>query len=152
MLKYNLSQLGFDEFFTNKIDESQEYVLARVTEQHRDIYKIICEDGEHKAKVSGKFSYASSETRDYPVVGDWVMINKKDDFEDFAVISVPQTSRYAIDRIQTPSTWFSFAALKRSKRSFEVSLSDRLNIAMSGLIVSAVNCCACSTLDRSKMV
>ncbi|HWQ51755.1 MAG TPA: ribosome small subunit-dependent GTPase A [Terriglobales bacterium] len=50
--------------------------LARVTEQHRELYKVVCEAGELAAKVSGKLAYGAADAADYPVVGDFVMLDR----------------------------------------------------------------------------
>ncbi len=34
--------------------------LARVCEQHRELYKVICEQGELAASVSGKMLFAAA--------------------------------------------------------------------------------------------
>ncbi|MDR1379429.1 MAG: ribosome small subunit-dependent GTPase A [Synergistaceae bacterium] len=51
------------------------FVLARITEQHRDMYKAVCEQGERATVVSGKLRYASDIASDFPAVGDWVMLD-----------------------------------------------------------------------------
>jgi ribosome biogenesis GTPase len=43
-------------------------------EQHRNLYKIICESGFMQAAVSGKFMYAANASAEFPAVGDWVMV------------------------------------------------------------------------------
>jgi ribosome biogenesis GTPase len=37
---------------------------------------VMTEDGEIRAEVSGKLDYLSQDTMDYPVVGDWVMVDR----------------------------------------------------------------------------
>jgi ribosome biogenesis GTPase len=56
----------------------EELFLARVTEQHRDLYQVACEEGELTASVSGKLAFAAIDHFDYPAVGDWVMIDRTD--------------------------------------------------------------------------
>jgi ribosome biogenesis GTPase len=60
--------------------------LARVTEQHRDLYKVVSEKGELQAGVSGNFIYRANDNSDFPAVGDWVMIDRLDDSAGNAVI------------------------------------------------------------------
>ncbi len=71
-----LAYLGFDADFANKALEYNGLLPARVSQQHREIYKILSEDGELSARVSGKFAYQALENGDFPAVGDWVMIEK----------------------------------------------------------------------------
>lgn len=49
-----------------------EYSIGRVYAQHRNLYKIITENGEISATLSGKLQYELINKKDYPVVGDWV--------------------------------------------------------------------------------
>lgn len=72
----NLEDLGFDEYFKNQAKEYIDQFPARVTSQHRDLYKVICQNGEVWAQVSGKLLYNTNSIADYPVVGDWVMIDR----------------------------------------------------------------------------
>ena len=70
-----LKQYGISD---NTLQEASLYaplVVARVIQQHRDIYRVICFHGEINASVPGKFIYHASANTDFPVVGDWVMID-----------------------------------------------------------------------------
>ncbi|WP_125764847.1 ribosome small subunit-dependent GTPase A [Companilactobacillus hulinensis] len=68
---------------TNQIKiESEEYnnlEVARVIEQQRNMYKVISEQGELQAQISGKLEYQSDSQNGFPAVGDWVMISLMDD-------------------------------------------------------------------------
>ena len=48
-------------------------IVCRVLMQEKGQYRIIGPEGEHWAKVSGKFRYGSETASDYPAVGDYVM-------------------------------------------------------------------------------
>lgn len=60
--------------------------VARITEQHRDLYKVIGEQGELYASISGKFAYSAENQLNYPAVGDWVMIDRIDGATGNAII------------------------------------------------------------------
>ena len=81
-----LKRCGADEDIIRKAATYEDLYLARVSEQHRDLYKVIGETSEMIAKVSGKFAYDTFDNTDYPVVGDWVMIDRTDDKTGNAVI------------------------------------------------------------------
>ncbi|MFB9327381.1 ribosome small subunit-dependent GTPase A [Paenibacillus aurantiacus] len=49
-------------------------VPARVTAQYSHLYRIVAEDGERSAEVSGKFQYEAASRGDFPAVGDWVLV------------------------------------------------------------------------------
>ncbi|MBR0596998.1 ribosome small subunit-dependent GTPase A [Sinanaerobacter chloroacetimidivorans] len=82
----NLKKYGLTERFEQEATMYEELFLARVSEQHRDLYKVICEEGELNAGVSGKLAYEAYDAADYPAVGDWVMIDRQRDDSGNAVI------------------------------------------------------------------
>ena len=54
--KTNLYNMGLNERFKNEATMYEDNLyLARVSVQHKDMYKIITEEGEVIAEVSGKF-------------------------------------------------------------------------------------------------
>lgn len=70
----NLIKYGLSDRFTQEATMYGDLTLARITEQHRDLYKAICEQGERTAVISGKLRYSSDIGSDFPAVGDWVML------------------------------------------------------------------------------
>jgi ribosome biogenesis GTPase len=82
-----LEKLGFNRYFTEQVapDRLEGIEIARVVAVHKDSYAIS--DGKHDvlAELVGKLMYAAASPRDFPTVGDWVMVNFFDD-ETFAVI------------------------------------------------------------------
>lgn len=79
--------------------EAAQYVplhIARVTEQHREIYTVMGEHGDMHAAVSGKFAFQAQEATDFPAVGDWVMVDRVDNQGGRAVIHyvLPRTSSF----------------------------------------------------------
>lgn len=49
------------------------FVPGRVLAQEKDLYRIMTDQGECPAKVSGKFRYKAARISDFPAVGDFVM-------------------------------------------------------------------------------
>ena len=82
----NLIKYGLSERFAQEASFYEGLHLARVTEQHRDLYRVAGENGELQAGVSGNFIYRSNDNSDFPAVGDWVMIDRTDDCAGNAVI------------------------------------------------------------------
>lgn len=72
-MNYLLAYGGGERFFT-LAQAYPDLSLARVISQYKDYYKIITEEGEQLAEVSGKFRYEASALSDYPAVGDFVMV------------------------------------------------------------------------------
>jgi len=60
--------------------------VGRVISQYKDLYKIITENGELTAEISGKFRFEIKKLSDYPAVGDFVMIDRNEDSGGNAII------------------------------------------------------------------
>src|SRR4030043_1818274 len=72
----NLDDLGWNPFFkkpfqTLKIPDS---VPARVISESKGSFQVYSQYGELAAKISGKMRYRAGEEKQYPAVGDWVVI------------------------------------------------------------------------------
>src|SRR4030043_486414 len=71
-----LEDLGWDTFFqknfqTLKISDS---VPARVISESKGSFQVFSQYGELTAKISGKMRYRAGAEKQYPAVGDWVVI------------------------------------------------------------------------------
>lgn len=86
MTYIDLKQYGLNPRFEQEATLYEGLFLARVIEQHRDIYKVICESGEMLATVSGKLAFNAVDSPDFPAVGDWVMTDRTDSSTGNAVI------------------------------------------------------------------
>ena len=51
------------------------YIPGRVTAQERERYRVITEQGESLARVSGKYRYDAINRSDFPAVGDFVLMD-----------------------------------------------------------------------------
>jgi len=63
-----------------------QYFLGRVSVEYRNSYKVMTENGELMARVSGKLNYSAHYRSDYPTVGDWVVMDKDESESGDAVI------------------------------------------------------------------
>lgn len=86
MTKTHLYKIGLNDHFAQEATLYEDLYLARVLVQHKDLYKVITENGEIQAEVSGKMGFMSKDTADYPAVGDWVMVDRVDDRGGNAII------------------------------------------------------------------
>ena len=82
----DLKKYGLSERFEQEAKMHEGLFLARVVEQHRDLYKVICVSGETNASVSGKFAYNTNDQTNFPAVGDWVMIDRTNSSSGNAII------------------------------------------------------------------
>jgi ribosome biogenesis GTPase / thiamine phosphate phosphatase len=95
----NLLELGLNEGYIKEASSYNEnFYLGRVSVQYKDIYRIVTEEGEVLARVSGKLSYSSNSTLDYPVVGDWVLLDRTDNKNGDAIIHKVLTRKSCFSR------------------------------------------------------
>jgi len=84
----NLPQedLSYNAFFESnrKVLGLTDYSVARVTSEHKEIYRVKGINAEYWAKITGKQIFNATKREDYPAVGDWVAITEVD--EERAVI------------------------------------------------------------------
>lgn len=85
-MNINLKNYGLDERFEQEATLCNGLFIARVTEQHRELYKVMSECGEIEASVSGKLAYHADGQTSFPAVGDWVMIDRVDRSTGNAII------------------------------------------------------------------
>lgn len=93
--------------------------LARVLSLERELYRVITEEGEFFAKLSGKFYYETHSALDFPTVGDWVSVETE---SNFAIIQ-QVFPRYSV--------FYRKAAGKTSAAQLIASNIDYLVICMS---------------------
>lgn len=80
-----LKEIGFDQYFQDQIREEERsihLVPARISEVHKESYKIISEHGEKGAKLKSSIFYQESDTVVYPCVGDFVLVKENEMGED----------------------------------------------------------------------
>ena len=76
MNKINMKELGFTQRFEAESTLYPSLYVGRVFSQSKDLYKIMCENGEMTAEVSGKFRFETKALSDFPAVGDFVMVDR----------------------------------------------------------------------------
>ena len=86
MKKTDLYNIGLTDRFKQEATMYENLYLARVSVQHKEKYKVIKEEGESLAELSGKFKYEAVGTESFPAVGDWVMVERINDSGGNAII------------------------------------------------------------------
>jgi len=86
MAEVNLYDLGLSPEQAKEAAAYGGLGLARVSAQHKNMYRVIAEGGETAAGVSGRLGYLAAGPEDYPAVGDWVMVDAASPGEGSAVI------------------------------------------------------------------
>jgi ribosome biogenesis GTPase len=69
---------------------------GRVALEHTHIYRVITEEGESLARVSGRLRHRAQARADFPAVGDWVAIQPPAHSGDSRIVAVlPRRSRFS---------------------------------------------------------
>jgi ribosome biogenesis GTPase len=99
MNKHLVENLGFEKFFleqgyTDDLDWEM-YDIARVTEVHREKYKIIGVDGEKLAHLKASIFHGEVSAERFPAVGDFVVARKNKDGEDTILRVFERKSKFS---------------------------------------------------------
>jgi len=68
-----LQELGWHGFFEEQCRET-EFSVGRVVLVHKYLYRVVNEAGEWLAEPTGKFTFETITKKDFPTVGDWVLM------------------------------------------------------------------------------
>ena len=91
-----MAQYGADERLFTFAQSESALRLARVLVQHRSLYRVVTEEGESAAEVSGRFRHEALSPADYPAVGDFVLVTPATDAQSSALIQrvLPRKSTF----------------------------------------------------------
>lgn len=98
MSKIDMGNLGLSQRFITESTLYASLYVGRIISQYKDLYKVVTENGEVTATISGKFRFAIKTLSDYPAVGDFVMLDRKDDIGGTAIIHHILTRKSAFIR------------------------------------------------------
>ncbi len=98
MSKIDMSHLGLSQQFITESTLYASLYVGRVISQSKDLYKVITENGELTATISGKLRFGIKTLSDYPAVGDFVMLDRNDDIGGNAIIHHVLTRKSAFIR------------------------------------------------------
>lgn len=93
----SLEKLGWNTYFQKNFEPylDKGFYAARVITQHKGNYIVCSEKGNLNCKLSGKFVYNVDVKKDYPAVGDWVVIKIINDIEAIIHAILPRKSYFA---------------------------------------------------------
>src|SRR5690242_15722457 len=74
-----LKKYGWNQFFEESFEpyHLKGFSVGRVFVEHTHVYRLYTEFGELLGEVSGKLRHETSEYKDFPSVGDWVVITPR---------------------------------------------------------------------------
>lgn len=94
----NLDCLGWSNFFADSFEPYRQegFTVGRVAIEHRKTYIVYSKHGELSAEVTGKLRYRASQTKDFPAVGDWVVIRARDSEKQATIHEIlPRKSKFS---------------------------------------------------------
>ncbi|HAQ40601.1 MAG TPA: ribosome small subunit-dependent GTPase A [Clostridiales bacterium] len=98
MNKIDMTNLGLNKRFITESTLYKELYIGRVISEYKNLYKVVTEDGELTAEISGKLRFKVKNVSDYPAVGDFVMIDRTEDISGNAIIHTILTRKSAFIR------------------------------------------------------
>ena len=93
-----MENIGLSQRFITESALYPGYYTGRIVSQYKDLYKAATEQGEVTAEISGKFRFDTKKISDYPAVGDFVMLDRKDNTGGNAIIHQVLTRKSAFIR------------------------------------------------------
>lgn len=82
----DMKKYGLTGRFVSEAEIYSGLYAGRILSQSKELYRVVCEKGELMGEVSGKLRYEAHALSDFPVVGDFVMVDRKDDAAGNAII------------------------------------------------------------------
>lgn len=82
----NIDIMGLTERFVLQASQFPSLYIGRVVAQHKELYRVAAQEGDITAEISGKLRHNADKARDYPAVGDFVMLDRIDDEGGNAII------------------------------------------------------------------
>src|SRR5699024_8573530 len=82
----DMKNLGLTEDFIQESKIYKDFFIGRVSLQSKNLYKVITEQGEIVAEISGKYHYSVKGISEYPAVGDFVMIDRTNNSQGNGII------------------------------------------------------------------
>ncbi len=74
-----LEKYGLSDRFKSEASQYAGLNIARIVSQQRGLYKIISEQGEGFAEISGKMRFETKQLVSFPTIGDFVMVSQQDE-------------------------------------------------------------------------
>lgn len=93
-----LEAYGFTQFFKTQAAAYPDLVPGRITSQSRDIYKVVTDQDEFFATLSGKFRHETKQLAAFPAVGDFVLLDRSQDENGNGIIHHILTRKSAFER------------------------------------------------------
>jgi ribosome biogenesis GTPase len=115
----NLKQLGWNSFFQDHFNsyEAKGFSPARIALEERNLYTAYSEMGELTGKVTGRYRYHATSRKEFPTVGDWVVIKGNE-----------TTGRMSIHGLLPRKTLFSRMMTNKDRMTEEQIISANIDV------------------------
>jgi ribosome biogenesis GTPase / thiamine phosphate phosphatase len=93
-----LESLGWNDRFaaTFQAHAGADVVPGRVSLEHQHIYRVLTAEGEALARVAGRLRHEAAAAVEYPAVGDWVALRRREGELRATILAVlPRQSRFS---------------------------------------------------------
>src|SRR3990170_6008303 len=90
-------QIGWNEWFEERVECGPEYTIARVAAVDRDLLLLMDQNGTFRAKLTGSYLYRHHLSQELPCVGDWVYV-KKHPTDDLGLVHMLLERKTALRR------------------------------------------------------
>ena len=94
----NMDNYGFTDYFKNQIElingDRDDLIPARITEVHKEVYTIIYDNIEKRARLKGSMFY-NDKYSIYPAVGDFVLVKENPYGEDIIHYVLDRKSKFS---------------------------------------------------------
>lgn len=94
-----LRDLGWNETFERHFSEwssRADVQPGRVAVEFNYLYRVMLEDGDSEAMLSGRLKHHAESRSELPAVGDWVVVRKRPDEARGAIVAIlPRRSRFS---------------------------------------------------------
>lgn len=94
----NLEKHGATDRYYIESTMYPEYHLGRIISQSRDLYKIVTQNGIYFGSISGKLRHETNYLSGFPVVGDFVMLDRDNDDNGYLIIHKVLTRKSVFER------------------------------------------------------
>lgn len=71
----DMKKYGLSDYFLELSKNFGGLLISRIILQEKGLYRIVSNQGEKRAEISGKFRYNALSVSDFPAVGDFVMVD-----------------------------------------------------------------------------
>jgi ribosome biogenesis GTPase len=93
-----LEKYGFTKKNNTEAMNYPDLIPSRIISQYQDLYKVVTEQGEFFATLSGKFRHEAKHLLEFPAVGDFVMVDRMNDDDGNGIIHYVLNRKSSFER------------------------------------------------------